>query len=76
MFYTDTAIFGARDATVCGLKFYGADKLLFASDMPFDPEKGTAYIRWTIEIIDSLEIRSAERQAIYAGNARRLLKLP
>ena len=26
------------------------------SDTPFDPEKGSAYIRWTIEIIDSLDI--------------------
>jgi predicted TIM-barrel fold metal-dependent hydrolase len=43
--------------------------------MPFDPEKGSAYIRWTIEIIDRLEISPSERQAIYEGNARRLLKL-
>lgn len=75
MFYVDTAIFGARDATICGLKFYGAEKALFASDSPFDPEKGTAYIRWTIEIIDSLDITPAERQAIYEGNARKLLHL-
>jgi predicted TIM-barrel fold metal-dependent hydrolase len=75
MFYVDTAIFGALDATICGLKFYGAEKALFASDMPFDPEKGTAYIRWTIEIIDSLDITPAERHAIYEGNARRLLHL-
>ena len=75
MFYTDTAIFGARDATVCGLKFFGVEKTLFASDMPFDPEKGTAYIRWTIDIIDSLEIKPEERHAIYEGNARKLLGL-
>jgi predicted TIM-barrel fold metal-dependent hydrolase len=75
LFYADTALFGARDATVCGLKFFGAERVLFASDMPFDPEKGTAYIRWTIEIIDSLDIRPEERRAIYEGNARRLLKL-
>jgi aminocarboxymuconate-semialdehyde decarboxylase len=75
LFYADTALFGARDATVCGLKFFGAERVLFASDMPFDPEKGTAYIRWTIEIIDSLDITPQERKAIYEGNARRLLKL-
>jgi aminocarboxymuconate-semialdehyde decarboxylase len=75
LFYADTAVFGAKEATICGLKFFGADKVLFASDMPFDPEKGTAYIRWTIEIIDSLDIKPAERQAIYEGNARRLTGL-
>ena len=74
LFYADTALFGAREATVCGLKFFGAERTLFASDMPFDPEKGTAYIRWGIEIIDSLEISLADRQAIYAGNMKRLIK--
>jgi predicted TIM-barrel fold metal-dependent hydrolase len=76
MFYADTAVFGSTAATECGLKFFGADRVLFASDAPFDPEKGSAYIRWTIEIIDRLDITPAERSAIYEGNARRLLKLP
>ena len=75
LFYADTALFGAREATVCGLKFFGPERVLFASDSPFDPEKGSAYIRWTSEIIDSLDIKPADRQAIYEGNARRLLKL-
>ena len=75
LFYGDTAVFGAREATICGVKFFGPERVLFASDAPFDPEKGTAYIRWTIEIIDSLDLTPAQRQAIYEGNARRLLKL-
>jgi predicted TIM-barrel fold metal-dependent hydrolase len=75
LFYADTALFGAKNATVCGLKFFGPERVLFASDMPFDPEKGTAYIRWTTEIIDGLDISPAERRAIYEGNARRLLGL-
>jgi len=75
LFYADTALFGAKEATICGLKFFGPDRILFGSDSPFDPEKGSAYIRWTIDLIDSLEISSADRQAIYEGNARRLLKL-
>jgi uncharacterized protein len=75
LFYADTALFGAKEATMLGLKFFGSERTLFASDSPFDPEKGSAYIRWTIEIIDSLSISPAERQAIYEGNAKRLLKL-
>ena len=75
LFYADTAVFGAREATICGLKFFGSDRVLFGSDTPFDPEKGSAYIRWTIEIIDSLDMSATERQAIYEGNAKRLLKL-
>jgi len=76
MFYADTALFGAGDATELGLKFFGADNVLFASDAPFDPAKGSAYIAWTIRIIDSLELTPGQRHAIYEGNARRLLRLP
>jgi len=75
LFFADTALFGAREATICGLKFLGSERVLFGSDMPFDPEKGSAYIRWTIEIIDGLDIKTEERNAIYEGNAKRLLKL-
>ena len=75
LFYADTALFGAKDATICGLKFFGAQRTLFASDCPFDPEKGSAYIRWTIEILDSIDMKPEDRKIIYEGNARRLLKL-
>lgn len=75
MFYADTAVFGADAATVCGLKFFGPDQVLFASDSPFDPEKGPMYIRETIRILDGLDVPDAERQKIYNGNAKRLLKL-
>jgi predicted TIM-barrel fold metal-dependent hydrolase len=75
MFYADTALFGAYDATVCGLKFFGVDRTLFASDAPFDPEKGPMYIRETIAIVDRLEISEADRERIYWRNAASLLKL-
>src|SRR5207237_7342828 len=40
-FYCDTAVFGSHAATVCGLAFFPLDKVVFASDCPFDPVKGT-----------------------------------
>ena len=73
MFYADTALFGSVAGTECGLKYFGADRVLFASDSPFDPEKGPAYIRETIKVVDSLPITEEERFKIYEGNARRLL---
>jgi predicted TIM-barrel fold metal-dependent hydrolase len=75
MFYADTALFGAYDATVCGLKFFGVDHVVFASDAPFDPEKGPMYIRDTISIVDRLPISEDERQRIYWRNAVDLLRL-
>jgi predicted TIM-barrel fold metal-dependent hydrolase len=75
MFYADTAVFGAYDATVCGLKFFGAERVLFASDAPFDPERGPMFIRETIAILDRLPMSTEERERIYWRNATELLKL-
>jgi aminocarboxymuconate-semialdehyde decarboxylase len=74
-FHADTAMFGARAATRCGIEFFGVDRVLFASDMPFDPTPGL-YMRETIRVIDSLDLDEAQRRAIYSDNARRLLRLP
>ncbi len=75
MFYADTAVFGSLPATQCGLAFFGADHVLFASDAPFDPEKGSGYIRETLRVMDNLPVSIEDREKIYAGNARKLLKL-
>jgi len=75
MFYADSAVFGSVAATKCGLEFFGADKVLFASDSPFDPEKGPGYIRETIKVITELPISDTDKQKIFEGNAKRLLKL-
>ena len=75
MFYADTALMGAYDATVCGLRFFGTDHVVFSSDAPFDPERGPMYIRETIKIVDALPITDEERGRIYWRNAVKLLKL-
>ena len=75
MFYADTALFGSVAGTICGLEFFGADNVLFASDSPFDPEKGPGYIRETIKVIEELPISDEDREKIFEGNAKRLLKL-
>ncbi|MGZ5064804.1 MAG: amidohydrolase family protein, partial [Usitatibacter sp.] len=75
MFYADTAVFGSRAATECGLAFFGADKTVFASDAPFDPEKGPMYIRETIKLIETLDIPEADRAKIFHGNAEQLLRI-
>lgn len=75
-FYGDTAVFGSAAATRCGLDFFGPDHVLFASDSPFDPEKGPGYIRDTIAILDDrLDVTDDVRAQLYEGNARRMLRL-
>ena len=71
-FYADTAAFGGKPATICGLSFYDKEKIVFASDCPFDPEKGTMYIRETLKILDGLDMPKTQRKAIMSGNLERI----
>jgi len=74
-FYADTAVFGSRAATVCGLAFYPSDQVLFASDSPFDPERGPGYIRDTIKVLESIEMPPDVREKICFRNAQKLFGL-
>jgi aminocarboxymuconate-semialdehyde decarboxylase len=60
-FWADTAVFGGVPATKCGLEFFPHDKVVFASDCPFDPEGGSMYPRVTLQILDSLDIPKEQR---------------
>ena len=73
-FYADTALFGAGPATKCGLEFFGVEKVVFASDMPFEPAPGL-YARETIKCVEALDLSKEHKDKIYRGNAEKLLKL-
>ncbi|WP_075219619.1 amidohydrolase family protein [Acuticoccus yangtzensis] len=74
-FYADTALFGSDSGTRCGLDFFGADNIVFASDCPFDPENGFMFIRETMAVIDRLEVSDEVRQKILSGNIKALTGL-
>jgi aminocarboxymuconate-semialdehyde decarboxylase len=71
-FYADTAVFGGVPATHCGLDFYDLDKIVFASDCPFDPEKGTMYARETLRILEGIDMPKADKDKIWHGNLERI----
>jgi predicted TIM-barrel fold metal-dependent hydrolase len=75
MLHADTALNGSVAATRCGHAFFGSEHSLFATDAPFDWLGGRKLIGGTIEAVDALEISREERQRIYEGNARKLLRL-
>ena len=56
----------------CAQDLFGVDHFLFASDSPFEPEKGPMYIRETIKIIDNLDISEEDREKIHIRNAKKL----
>ena len=75
MLYADTALNGDVCATICGHAYFGTERCLFATDAPFDSEKGRGLIAGTIAAVNALDISPAEREQIFSGNARSLLKL-
>jgi len=74
MFYTDTVLGRGTAGLMCGHAFFGAGRLLFGTDMPYDAEVGNRVIR-TIEAVDAMGISDQEKRMIYEGNARALLNL-
>jgi len=77
MFYNDTALYGDTPALMCANTFFGADHLLFGTDMPLgDGQLGYTNPRWTIEAIEQMDIPDADKKKIFEDNARQLLRLP
>ena len=74
-FYTDTAVFGGVPATHAGLAFYDLDKIVFASDCPFDPEKGTMYTRETLRILEGIDMPKVDKERIWHGNLERITQV-
>ncbi|MFC1894020.1 amidohydrolase family protein [Chloroflexota bacterium] len=76
MFYADTAISGSTPGLMCGYAFFGADHLLFGTDMPYDAQNGHVATRETIRSVEEMDIPESEKKKIFEDNARRLLRLP
>ena len=68
-FYADTALFGAGNGLICGLDFFGADRLVFSTDAPLGP------IAKTIAAIDALDLDPQARKKIVSGNAAKLMRM-
>ncbi len=72
MFYADTAINGNTAAFMCAYDFFGPDHVLFGTDMPYPGAKGLIK---DIEAVEAMSIPDSDKQKIFEGNARRLLRL-
>lgn len=72
-FYADTAIYGScTDTLELALKFFGVDKLVYATDFPsVTPEE----LPNTIQSVKELGLSSQDEEKVFSGNARKLLHL-
>lgn len=71
-FYTDTATFGSAAGVECALKFFGPERLLFATDMPFGRDHGAAQVAGALSAVDSLALSSEERNGVLHRNWARI----
>jgi len=75
-FFYDTAVNGHTAALQCGKAFAGIDQMVFATDMPFDNQKGRRLIRDTIASVEQMGLDADEKAKLYRHNAVNLLRLP
>ena len=74
-FHADTASFGSKTTIACGMEFFGIDRMMFASDMPFGPESGAKNLRDTLAAVGALQFQTEKKQALLHGNAARVFQL-
>ena len=75
-FYADTITIGSVPALACGLEFFGADRVLFATDMPFDTEGGLKYVEVALQAMEKLDAPASDKAKIFELNARTIFRLP
>ncbi len=69
MFYADTALFGASRGLACGLEFFGAGNVVFATDAPFAPVASTR------DGVAHLNLEKTQLEAIHHRNAEKLINM-
>jgi len=75
-FYNDTVTNGNTSALMCAYEFFGADRLLFGTDAPYDAQGGAIMTRNIIEAVERMAIPDADKRKIFVENARKICRLP
>jgi aminocarboxymuconate-semialdehyde decarboxylase len=72
MIYVDTALYQSPHSIHCVLQFFGTDHVLFGTDTPFDPERGS-FVADAIAAIKAVQQDKRARNQIFKQNAIRIL---
>ncbi|MGH9257488.1 MAG: amidohydrolase family protein, partial [Vicinamibacterales bacterium] len=74
-FYADTITIGSVPALRCGIDFFGVDRVMFATDMPFDTRGGLKYVEVALRAMEQIDMPAADKAKIFEHNARRIFRL-
>ncbi len=72
-FYADSATFGDEASLACAAAFFGSEKMLFATDMPFGSSDGWSLVPRGIELVRNVFRDAADQDHIFSGNIESLL---
>jgi len=74
-FYGDTVLTGNTAGLMCAYEFFGAEHILFGTDMPLGSHGGHSTVDDTVESIERMSISHSEKEKIFEGNAKSVLRL-
>ncbi len=63
------------ESLLCGYAFFGADNIVFGTDMPLGSYGEPTGLDEVIMSIERMDIPDTEKKKIFSGNAIKLLKL-
>lgn len=72
-FHGDTCRCGDADVLADGLEFFGDDRLVFATDYPFGPERGRGFMREEVRGVEEMDVTDGVRQQVFGGNLAAML---
>jgi predicted TIM-barrel fold metal-dependent hydrolase len=78
-FYGDTALYGNTAALMCGYAYFGAEHILFGTDMPLgggeDLGGGFFCTQDTISSIEQMDVPVVDKEKIFSNNAKKLFRM-
>jgi predicted TIM-barrel fold metal-dependent hydrolase len=74
-FYADTITIGSVPALRCGIEFFGLERVMFATDMPFDTQGGRKYIEVALRAMEQIELPPGDKAKIFEHNAKTVFGL-
>lgn len=72
-FYADTAACLSSEAVRDGMAYHPRDRVLFASDAPFDPDRSVRRIGEVIHLVEDSDIDADWKQDIFWRNAAKIM---
>lgn len=74
-FYADTATFGSTHGIEAAVSYFGVEKTLFATDLPFGAKDGLQIMN-TIAAVENSRLTDSEKELIFYRNCESIFKIP